>query len=150
MKLPLNPSGRPCGWTPWKLRGCRLHTIPLLRVWHCSFLPGCGRWEVGREVFFSSCIWCGEWTVHVRLDSEQWTFHASFIWAQGGGFIFLSTNGKAQGALLLSFLSLGGGKDFFSIFPCFPMCSHGVPSKFLMGSQYVPQVHNVFLNMFYI
>ncbi len=22
-------SGRPCRWTPWKLRGCRLHTIPL-------------------------------------------------------------------------------------------------------------------------
>jgi len=30
MKLPLNPSGRPCRWTPWKLRGCWLHTIPLL------------------------------------------------------------------------------------------------------------------------
>jgi hypothetical protein len=25
-------SGRPCGWTPWKLRGCRLHTIPLLSL----------------------------------------------------------------------------------------------------------------------
>jgi hypothetical protein len=49
------------------------------------------------------------------LDSGQWTFHASFIWAQGGGFIFLLTNGKAQGALLLFLLSLGGGKDFFSI-----------------------------------
>jgi len=68
----------------------------------------------------------------------------------GGGFIFLSANGKAQGALLLVLLSLGGGKDFLSIFPYFPMCSHGVPSKFLMGSQCVPQVHNVFLNMFYI
>jgi hypothetical protein len=32
MKLPLNPSGRPCGWTPWKLRGCRLHTIPVLSL----------------------------------------------------------------------------------------------------------------------
>jgi hypothetical protein len=42
MKLPLNPcvppsilchpSGRPCGSTPWKLRGCRLHTIPLLSL----------------------------------------------------------------------------------------------------------------------
>ncbi len=27
----------------------------------------------------------------------------------GGGFIFLSANGKAQGALLLFLLSLGGG-----------------------------------------
>jgi hypothetical protein len=57
----------------------------------------------------------------------------------GGGFVFLSTNGKAQGALLLLLLSLGGEKDFFFIFPCFPMCSHDVPSKFLMGSQYVPR-----------
>ncbi len=32
IKLPLNSSGRPCGWTPWKLRGCRLHTIPLLSL----------------------------------------------------------------------------------------------------------------------
>jgi hypothetical protein len=30
------------------------------------------------------------------------------------------------------------------------MCSHNVHSKFLMGSQYVLQVHNVFLNMFSI
>ncbi len=71
----------------------------------------------------------------------------------GGGFIFLSANGKAQDALLLFLLSwgVGGGqKDFFPIFPCFPMCSDGVSCKFLMGSQYVPQVHNVFLNMFSI
>jgi hypothetical protein len=26
----VHPSGRPCASTPWKLRGCRLHTIPLL------------------------------------------------------------------------------------------------------------------------
>jgi hypothetical protein len=32
IKLPLNSSGRPCGWTPWKLRGCQLHTIPLLSL----------------------------------------------------------------------------------------------------------------------
>jgi hypothetical protein len=84
---------------------------------------------------------------------STWTvdFPCKFIWAQGGGgFIFISANGKGQGALLIFLLSLGGGKDFFSIFPCFPMCSHGVPSKFPMGSQYVPQVHNVLLNMFYI
>jgi hypothetical protein len=40
------------------------------------------------------------------------------------------------------------GEGFFSIFPCFPMCSQGVPFKFLLGSQYVPQGRNVFLNMF--
>jgi hypothetical protein len=68
----------------------------------------------------------------------------------GGGFFFLSGNGKAQGASLLFLLSLEGGKDFFFILPCFPMCPHGVPSTFLMGSPYVPQVHNVFPNMFSI
>jgi len=77
-------------------------------------------------------------------------FLCKFYLGTGGGFIFLSANGKAQGALFLFLLSLGGEKDFFSIFPCFPMCSHVVPSKFLMGSQCVPQVHNVFLNMFCI
>jgi hypothetical protein len=34
----------------------------------------------------------------------------------GARFIFLSANGKAQGALLLFLLSLGGEKDFFSFF----------------------------------
>jgi len=42
-------------------------------------------------------------------ESGQWTFYTSFIWARGGGFIFLSANKKAQGALLLFLLSLGGG-----------------------------------------
>jgi hypothetical protein len=83
------------------------------------------------EVFFSSCIWCGEWTVQCPLG--HWTFHGSFI---GGG-----QGGGAR---------RGEGRFFFSSFPCFLMCSHGVPSKFLMGSQNVPQVHNVFLNMFFI
>jgi hypothetical protein len=32
----------------------------------------------------------------------------------------------------------GGGGCFF-IFPNFPMCSHYVPFKFPMGSQYFPQ-----------
>jgi hypothetical protein len=36
LKLPMNPSrhssGRPCESTPWKLRGCQLHTIPLLSL----------------------------------------------------------------------------------------------------------------------
>jgi hypothetical protein len=77
-----------------------------------------GGWRGG--FFFSSCIWCEKWTVHVHLDNGHWTFHASFIWARRGGFIFLSANGKAQGALLLFLLSLGGGKDFFFHFSLFP------------------------------
>jgi len=57
---------------------------------------------------------------------------------------FHATNGKAQaciqGALLFFLLCFGGGgRDFFFIFPDFPMCSHYVPFKFPMGSQYFPQ-----------
>jgi hypothetical protein len=136
---------------PSVIRSVR-HTIPLLRVSDtAAFCPGGGGGRLEGRFFFSSCIWCGgcgEWTVHVHLDSG---LSMQVLFGRGGGgFIFLSTNGKAQGALLLFLLSLGGGRDFFSIFPCFSMCSHTVPSKFLMGSQYVPQVHNVFLNMFSI
>jgi len=28
----VHPSGRPCESTPWKLRGCPLHTIPILSL----------------------------------------------------------------------------------------------------------------------
>ncbi len=38
----------------------------------------------------------------------------------------------------------GEGKFFFFIFPSFPMCSHYVLFKFSSGSQYVPEVPNVF------
>jgi len=65
-----------------------------------AFYPGGGGgWLEGR-FFFSSCIWCGQWTVD---------FSCKFYLGARGGFIFLSANGKAQGALLLFFLSLGGG-----------------------------------------
>jgi hypothetical protein len=49
----------------------------------------------------------------------------------GGGFVFLSANGKAQGALLLLLLSLGAGKDFF--FSFFPV-SQCVPTMFPLSS----------------
>jgi len=59
---------------------------------------------------------------------------------------FHATNGKAQactqGALFFFLLcfGVGGGKEIlFFIFPDFPMCSHYVPFKFPMGSQYFPQ-----------
>ncbi len=44
----------------------------------------------------------------------------------------------------------GAGEGFFFIFTWFPMCSHYVPFRFPMGFQYVPQVPNVFPNMFFI
>jgi len=77
----------------------------------------------------------------------EWTldFPAKFFWAGGAG-----------GVDLFSFQPIGrpklGGdrEDFFFNFPCFLMCSHDVPFKFLMGSHNVPQVHNVFPNMFSI
>jgi hypothetical protein len=54
-----------------------------------------------------------------------------------------------QGALPFFLSSFGGGeKGIFFIFPWFPMRSHYVPFKFSMGSQYLPQVSNVFPNIF--
>jgi hypothetical protein len=74
---------------------------------------------------------------------------------------FHAANGKPQAchqsALLFFLLSFGGGRGgegesegFFFIFPWFPMCSHYCPFKFPMGSQYAPQLSNVFPNMFSI
>jgi hypothetical protein len=40
--------------------------------------------------------------------------------AQGALLLFLSSNGKAQGALLLFLSSLEGGKDYFFHFALFP------------------------------
>jgi hypothetical protein len=74
-------------------------------------------WEVGGEfggeVFFVKLYLV--WTVD---------FPCKFFWGGGWGFVFLSPNGKAQGALLIFLLSLGGRKDYFSLFPnVFPRCS---------------------------
>jgi hypothetical protein len=57
-----------------------------------------------------------------------------------------------QGALHFFLLSLGvwGWGGFFPILPWFSMCSHHVPNEFSSGFQYVPQVPNVFPNMFSI
>jgi len=55
-----------------------------------SFAILCSGDEQLEQRFFSSYIWCGEWT--------------------GKRFIFLSANGKAQSALLLFLLSLGVGE----------------------------------------
>jgi len=82
----------------------------------------------GKKDFWT---WCGEWIVHVHSDSGL-----SMQGREGDLFSF-QPMGRVK---VPCSLSLGGGKDFF---PCFPMCSHGVPSKFPKGSQYVPQVHNV-------
>ncbi len=82
--------------------------------------------------------WRGGFIFQVVFGVESGLSMQVLFGRVGGRFTFLSANGKAQGALLLFLLSLGDVKDFFSIFPCFPMCSHGVPSKFLMGSQCVP------------
>jgi hypothetical protein len=106
-----------------------------------AFCPSGGGGRLEGRFFFSSYIWCGKWTVD---------FPCKFYLGVGGRIYFPFNQWEGPRCLALFLLSLGGGKDFFSIFPCFPMCSHGVPSKFLMGSQCVPQVHNVFLNMFYI
>jgi len=56
-----------------------------------------GRLQVGEEVFFFKCMWCGEWNV----QNGHWTFHASFI---GGG------PGGAGGEDLFSFQPIRGPK----------------------------------------
>jgi len=118
--------------------------------------------KVGRleeRFFFSSRIWCGE--VENGLSSVRtghWTFRASFI---GGGvrgedLFSFQLIGRAKVPILFCLHNNGrwwgvarrGDERFFFCFPCFLMCSHGVPSKFLMGFRNVPQVHNVFPNMF--
>ncbi len=66
-----------------------------------------------------------------------------FFWEEE----FHAANGKTQactqGALLFFLLSLGGkgrkGRDFFFIFPSFPMCIYYFPFKFPLSSQHVPQ-----------
>ncbi len=98
--------------------------------------------------FFSSCVFgvdSGLSSVHLDTGLSM-----QVLFEGGKGFVFLLTNGKAQGALLLFLLGLEGAKDFFIlffIFPYLPRCLHGVPSKFLTCCQYVAQVHNVFPNM---
>jgi hypothetical protein len=42
-----------------------------------------GGWRGG--FFFSSCIWCGGWTVHVHLDSG---LSMQVLFGHGGGFFF--------------------------------------------------------------
>jgi len=103
---------------------------------------------VGGRFSFQAVFGVDRGLSSVHLDTG---LSIQVLFGGGGGFVLLSANGNAQGALLLS---LEGGKDFyfilFFILPCFPLRSHAVPSKFLLGSQYVLQVHNVFPNMFSI
>jgi hypothetical protein len=85
----------------WEVQSCSEGALVFFLL---SFGFRVGRLE-GR-FFFSSCIWCGEWTIHCPLG--HWTFHAKFIGGnggEGGGFYFFSTNRKGQGALLLFLLS---------------------------------------------
>jgi hypothetical protein len=91
---------------------------PIRLSWCLGFfllsLWGWGWWEIGGEFFFfSSCIWCGEWTVTV----STWTVnHPSFI---GGG-------GGPRCLAFYSFSVWGAGRIFlsFSLFPnVFPRCS---------------------------
>jgi hypothetical protein len=72
-----------------------------------------GSWRRG---FFFQAVF----GVESGQSMSTWTvnFPCKFYLGVGvGGFIFLSANGKVQGALLLFFLSLGGEKDFFPFFP---------------------------------
>ncbi len=95
-----------------------------------------------RRFFFSSV--CGVESGLSRVDTGL-SMQVLLGTAGGGGrkgFIFLSTNRRAQ--------VRGDKEDFFFNFPCFLICSHDVPFEFIMGSHNVPEVHNVFPNMFSI
>jgi len=88
---------------PSVIRSVR-HIIPplrvWLRVWHYSFLPGWGWWEVGGEVFFFKVY------LVRRVDSPcplgQWTFHASLFGRGGGGRIYFPFN-QWEGSRCLAF-----------------------------------------------
>jgi len=101
-----------------------------------------GKFQVGAEVFFSSV--CGVESGLSRVDTGL------------SMQVLLGTARGAGGKDLFSFQPIRGPKlrgirkIFFFNFPCFLICSHNVPFKFLMGSHNVPQVHNVFPNMFSI
>jgi len=76
----------------------------LIKLSPATFYPGGGGGQLEGRFFFSSCIWCGEWCGEWRVD-----FPCKFyLGAGGGGFIFLSANAKAQGALLLFLFKFGG------------------------------------------
>ncbi len=114
-------------------------------------------------VFFARGISPGKklWQIILRsgISSRQWEGSMMlsgclgffpFKFGNGGRIYFPFSQWEGPRCLAFIPFKFGGLEEFFSIFPCFPMCSHDVPSKFLMGSQYVCQVHNVFLNMFSI
>ncbi len=56
-------------------------------------------------------------SVQVHLDTG---LSMQLLFGGRGGIVFLLTNGKAEGALLLFLLSLEGGKDFYFHFALFP------------------------------
>jgi hypothetical protein len=90
------------------------------------FLLSLGAWGDGR--FFFQAVFGVE---SGPCPLGQWTFHTSFIGrGEGGGFVFLSANGKTQGALLLFLLSFEGKKDFFPFFPV----SQCVLTMFILSS----------------
>jgi ferredoxin len=95
-------SKREISSSQWEVQSCSQGALVFLLL---SFGFRVGRLE-GR-FFFPSCIWCGECTVQCPLDiglSMQVLFRV--VGAGGrGGFIFLSANRRAQGALLLFLLS---------------------------------------------
>ncbi len=71
-------------------------------------------------------------SVHLDMD-----FPCQFFFGEENLFSFQAI-GRPKVPCFYSFQVWRAGRIFFFILPCFPMCSHGVRSKFLMGSQYVP------------
>ncbi len=78
------------------------------------------------------------WIADCEMSTSTLDFPCKFYWAEGEDLFSFQPMGRPKVPCFYSLTVGGGGKDFiFFIFPCFPMCSHGVSPKFLMGSQYV-------------
>jgi hypothetical protein len=68
----------------------------------------------GGGVFCSSCVWCGDWTVHFSLGSEffmQVFFFSSFFWwfILGGpkeGTLYFKRKTSILGVFIITKLSL--------------------------------------------
>jgi hypothetical protein len=100
-----------------------------------------GHWTLG-VLIIGSCWKNDLWLLRPKLFQgvlAQAKYGDKFFWEEK----FLQPMGRPKQALKVP--------CFFSFSPGFPMCSHYVTFKFPMGtSQYVPQVPNVFPNMFSI
>jgi len=90
----------------------------LIKLSSAAFCPGGGGGRLEGRFFFSSCIWCGEWTMdfpckfYLGAGGGWWRIYFPFSQWEGPrclAFIPFKFGGWVTWALLLFLLSLGGG-----------------------------------------